>query len=67
MIRLDTPNGRFIENLDTSKSYEVLENTHGSIKEYRSDKELKHLVGPGVSAASLWYLRAQLDNLVLKK
>ena len=68
MIRLDTPNGRFIENLDTSKSYEVLEkHAPGSIKEYRSDKELKHLVGPGVSAASLWYLRAQLDNFGFKK
>ena len=68
MIRLDTPNGRFIENLDTSKSYEVLEkHAPGSIKEYRSDKELKHLVGPGVSAASLWYLRAQLDNFGFKQ
>ena len=68
MIRLDTPSGRFIENLDTSKSYEVLEkHAPGSIKDYRSDKELRHLVGPGVSAASLWYLRAQLDNFGFKK
>ena len=49
LIRLDTPSGRFIEGLDTSNSYEILEKfSPGSIKEYRSDDELRHLVGPGV-------------------
>ena len=68
MIRLDTPSGRFIEGLDTAKSYEVLEKfAPDSIKEYRSDDELRHLVGPGVSASAIWYLRSQLDKFGFKK
>jgi nicotinate phosphoribosyltransferase len=68
MIRLHTPSGRFIEGLDTAKSYEVLEKfAPDSIKEYRSDDELRHLVGPGVSASAIWYLRSQLDKFGFKK
>ena len=68
LIRLDTPSGRFIEGLDTSKSYEILEKySPGSIKEYRSDDELRHLVGPGVSASAIWYLRSQLDKFGFQK
>ena len=68
MIRLDTPSGRCIEGLDTAKSYEVLEKfAPDSIKEYRSDDELRHLVGPGVSASAIWYLRSQLDKFGFKK
>jgi nicotinate phosphoribosyltransferase len=67
-IRLDTPSGRFIEGLDTSKSYEILEKFAPiSTKEYRSDDELRHLVGPGVSASAIWFLRAQLDKFGFKK
>ena len=29
---------------------------------YRTDNELKNLIGSGVSAASVWYLRETLDN-----
>tara|TARA_Y100000996_G_scaffold414693_1_gene406343 strand:- start:4644 stop:5771 length:1128 start_codon:yes stop_codon:yes gene_type:complete len=68
LIRLDTPSGRFIEGLDTAKSYEILEkHASGSIKEYRSDDELRHLVGPGVSASAVWFLRSQLDKFGFKK
>ena len=68
LIRLDTPSGRSIEGLDTSKSYEILEKySPGSIKEYRSDDELRHLVGPGVSASAIWYLRSQLDKFGFQK
>ena len=68
MIRLDTPSGRFVEGLDTAKSYEILEKfAPASIREYRSDDELRHLVGPGVSAAAIWYLRSQLDKFGFKK
>ncbi len=67
-IRLDTPSGRFIEGLDTAKSYEILEKyASGSTKEYRSDDELRHLVGPGVSASAVWFLRSQLDKFGFKK
>ena len=68
LVRLDTPNGRFIEGLNTSSSYEILDkNVPKAIKEYRSDEELKYLVGPGVSAAAVWHLRTMLDKYKLKK
>lgn len=61
-FRVDTHGGRYIEGLDRNKSYAVLERHCPSvIKELRSEDELKHLVGTGVSAAALWYLRENLD------
>ncbi len=63
LVRLDTPSGRYIEGLDLAKSYNILEKfSPQSISEYRSEEELKHLVGPGVSAAAIWYLRSKLNN-----
>lgn len=63
LVRLDTPSGRYIEGLDLAKSYNVLEKfSPQSISEYRSEEELKHLVGPGVSAAAIWYLRSKLND-----
>lgn len=62
-IRLDTSSSRFVEGLDPSASYAVLDrNSPSSIRGYRTDEELKHLVGPGVSAASIWYMREKLDE-----
>ncbi len=62
-VRLDTPGSRFVESLDPAGSYAVLE-THvpGAIRGYRSEKELRYLVGPGVSAAAIWRLRDALDR-----
>lgn len=61
-VRLDTPGGRFIEGLDPPTSYAVVEqNAPGSIRGYRSEKELRYLVGSGVSAAAIWHMREQLD------
>ena len=63
MVRLDTPSGRYVEGLDLAKSYNVLEKfAPESISEYRSEEELKYLVGPGVSAASIWFLRSKLNE-----
>jgi len=63
LVRLDTPSGRYIEGLDLAKSYNTLEKfSPQSISEYRSEEELKHLVGPGVSAAAIWYLRSKLND-----
>lgn len=63
LVRLDTPSGRYIEGLDLAKSYNILEKfSPQSISEYRSEEELKHLVGPGVSAAAIWYLRSKLND-----
>jgi nicotinate phosphoribosyltransferase len=62
-IRLDTHGGRFLQGLDTQSSYAVLErNVPEAIRGYRSESELKHLMGTGVSAAAIWYMREELDK-----
>ena len=54
-FRLDTHGGRFIEGLDPAESYAVLErHAPGAIRRYRSETELRYLVGTGVSAAAIW-------------
>jgi nicotinate phosphoribosyltransferase len=61
-LRLDTPGGRYIEGLDLAGSYAVLErNAPGAIRGYRTEAELRHLIGGGVSAAAIWHLREALD------
>ena len=62
-FRLDTHGGRFLEGLDPAESYAVLErNAPGAIRRYRSDSELRSLVGTGVSAAAIWRMREALDQ-----
>jgi nicotinate phosphoribosyltransferase len=62
-IRLDTHGGRFLEGLDTQSSYAVLErHVPKAIRGYRTEAELKSLVGPGVSAAAIWSMRDHLDR-----
>lgn len=62
-LRLDTGGGRFCEGLDTQQSYAALErNVPQAIRGYRSELELRHLIGTGVSAAAIWYLRERLDE-----
>lgn len=62
-VRLDTPGSRFIEGLDPSASYAVLDrNAPRAIRGYRNETELRHLVGAGVSAAAIWHLREALDR-----
>lgn len=61
-IRLDTHGGRYVEGMDTQASYDVLErNAPKAIRGYRTESELKHLIGTGVSAAAIWHAREQLD------
>jgi nicotinate phosphoribosyltransferase len=62
-FRMDTPGGRYCEGLDLARSYEVLE-THApqSIRGYRTEAELRYLVGTGVTAAALWRMRQVLDE-----
>jgi nicotinate phosphoribosyltransferase len=61
-FRLDTHGGRFLEGLDPAESYAVLErNAPGAIRRYRSETELRYLVGTGVSAAAIWRTREALD------
>jgi nicotinate phosphoribosyltransferase len=62
-LRLDTHGGRFLESLDPQASYAVLErHAPGAIRRYRSDTELRYLVGTGVSAAAVWRMREVLDQ-----
>jgi nicotinate phosphoribosyltransferase len=61
-MRLDTPGSRYLEGLDPSLSYAVLDrNVPKAVRGYRSEAELRYLVGPGVSAAAIWALREALD------
>jgi nicotinate phosphoribosyltransferase len=61
-FRLDTHGGRFMEGLDPAESYAVLErHAPGAIRRYRSETELRYLVGTGVSAAAIWRMREVLD------
>ena len=62
-VRLDTPGSRFVEGLDPPASYAVLErNVPDAIRGYRSDAELRYLVGAGVSAAAIWHTREALNQ-----
>jgi nicotinate phosphoribosyltransferase len=62
-VRIDTPGSRFIEGLDPPASYAVLDrHVPNVIRGYRSEAELRSLVGAGVSAAAIWYLRDALDR-----
>ena len=62
-VRMDTPGGRYCEGLDPDRSYEVLErHAPQSIRGYRTEEELRYLVGTGVSAAAIWLMRQRLDE-----
>lgn len=62
-FRLDTPGGRFVEGLDPPQSYAVLERrAPACLRGYRDEGELRHLIGPGVSAAAIHWLREKLDE-----
>ena len=67
-VRIDTPGGRFMEDLDPVASYAVLErNVPSAVRGYRSETELRYLVGAGTSAAAIWRLREALDAEGFKK
>ena len=62
-FRLDTPGSRYMEGLDPPSAYAVLDrNAPDSIRGYRSESELRHLVGAGVSASAIWHMREALDR-----
>ena len=62
-VRLDTHGGRFVEGLDTAKSYAVLDrHVPEAIRTYRTDDELRWLTGTGVTAAAIYHLREKLDE-----
>jgi nicotinate phosphoribosyltransferase len=62
-VRIDTPGSRYCEGLDPASSYEVIErHAPRSIHGYRTEEELRYLIGTGVSAAAIWLLRRSLDE-----
>ena len=62
-VRLDTPGSRYIEGLDPTASYAVLErHVPDAVRGYRTETELGFLVGAGVSAAAVWQMRESLDE-----
>lgn len=67
-LRIDTPGGRFLEGLDPPSSYAVLDrHAPAAIRGYRDETELRHLIGAGVSAAAIHYLREKLDEAGFSK
>ncbi|HEX9461687.1 MAG TPA: nicotinate phosphoribosyltransferase [Alphaproteobacteria bacterium] len=61
-VRLDTHGGRYIEGLDMAGSYAALDrHARKAIRGYRTESELRYLVGTGVSAAAIWHAREHLD------
>jgi len=61
-IRLDTHGGRFVEGLDPAGSYAVLErHKPEAVRTYRTETELRWLVGTGVTAAAVFHMRERLD------
>ena len=62
-FRIDTHGGRYVEGLDLARSYEVLDrHAPHATRGYRTEQELRYLVGTGVSAAAIWLLRQKLDE-----
>ncbi|MSP82377.1 MAG: nicotinate phosphoribosyltransferase [Alphaproteobacteria bacterium] len=62
-LRLDTHGGRYVEGLDPAASYTVLERfVPRATRQYRTEDELRWLVGTGVTAAAIFHLRATLDG-----
>ena len=62
-IRLDTHGGRYMEGLDPQEAYAVLERNQPSvIRQLQSEQDRRHLMGTGVSAAAIWFMREQLDQ-----
>ncbi|HLJ63191.1 MAG TPA: nicotinate phosphoribosyltransferase [Stellaceae bacterium] len=67
-LRIDTHGGRYVEELDLARSYDVLErHAPKAIRGYRTEAELRYLVGTGVSAASIWHMRRRLDEAGFSK
>jgi nicotinate phosphoribosyltransferase len=67
-VRIDTAGSRFVEGLDPTASYAVLErHVPEAIRGYRSESELRYLVGAGVSAAACYHLRDALNAAGFEK
>lgn len=62
-VRLDTHGSRYVEGLDPQSSYAVLDrHVPNAIRQYRTEAELRWMVGTGVSAAAIFHMRSVLDK-----
>ncbi len=62
-VRIDTAGSRFVEGLDPSASYAVLErHAHEAVRGYRDETQLRYLIGAGVSAAAIYHVRDALNQ-----
>lgn len=62
-IRLDTHGARYLEGLDSYKSNSVIDKyVSSAFHEYKDKDEINYLLGMGVSGASIFYMREQLDQ-----
>lgn len=62
-VRLDTHGSRYVEGLDPQSSYAVLDrHVPNAIRQYRTEAELRWMVGTGVSAAAIFHMRSVLDR-----
>ncbi len=62
-IRLDTHGARYLEGLDSHKSHVIIEKyVSSAFHDYKDEEELEYLFGMGVSGASVFYMREQLDK-----
>jgi nicotinate phosphoribosyltransferase len=67
-LRLDTHGGRYVEGLDPAASYTVLErHVPRATRQYRTEDELRWLIGTGVTAAAIFHLRETLDAAGFEK
>ncbi len=67
-VRIDTHGGRYVQGLDTAASYAVLErHAPEVVRQYRTDEELRWLIGTGVSAAAIHHMRDSLDDAGFSK
>ncbi|NNG05435.1 MAG: nicotinate phosphoribosyltransferase [Inquilinus sp.] len=62
-VRIDTPGGRYMEEMDPPTAYAVLErHVPEAVRGFRTETELRYLIGTGVSASAIHHLRDRLDE-----
>ena len=62
-VRLDTHGGRYAEFLDYDSSYQIIEkNVKNAFHNYKDQEQIQFLTGMGVSAASIFHMREQLNK-----
>ncbi|MCL2567468.1 MAG: nicotinate phosphoribosyltransferase [Alphaproteobacteria bacterium] len=66
-VRIDTHGARYLEGLDSDKSYAVIDKySTTAFHEYKDEEEIDYLAGMGVSGAAIFYLREKLDEAGFK-